>query len=95
MKINLALGAFALVFAAASPAAAHMTKSQTATMQRCHAMSHSRMVKNHACMSMMKMHGSAMGSHAMMKKGAMKDDMMNKDSMSPGMMNNSTTPKNH
>lgn len=94
-KFNLVFGSLALVFAAASPAAAHMTKSQTAMMKRCHAMSHRAMMKNHGCVAMMKTHGSAMRSHSMMKKGAMKDGMMGKDSMSNGMMSNSTMPKNH
>lgn len=94
MKFNLAVAALALTLAAGSTASAHMTKSHAATMKRCHAMSHSAMMKNHNCAAMMKMHGSSTGSHSMIKNAAMKGNMMEKGSMSGEMMGNSSMPKN-
>ena len=94
-KYALALAAIALSLAGASSASAHMTKSHAATMKRCHAMSHSAMMKNRSCVAMMKMHGSSMGSHPMMKHDAMKSNMTDKGSMSSEMMGNSSMPKNN
>ena len=95
MKYNLAIATLALSLAAGSSASAHMTKSHAATMKRCHAMPHSAMMKNRNCVAMMKMHRSSMGSHSMMKNGAMKGNMMDKGSMSGEMMGNSSMPKNN
>ncbi|MBC7504680.1 hypothetical protein [Sphingomonas sp. 10B4] len=85
-NFKLAVGAVAMVLIAGAPASAHMSKSHAAMMKRCHAMSHSAMMKNHGCASMMKHN---------MSKGSMKGGMMGNDSMSNGMMSNSTMPKNH
>ena len=94
-KYNLAVAALALSLAAGSSASAHMTKSHAATVKRCHAMSHSAMMKNRSCVAMMKMHGSSMGSHPMMKNVAMKGNMTDNGSMSGEMMGNSSMPKNN
>ena len=85
-NFKLAVGALAMALSAGAPAAAHVSKSHAAMMKRCHAMSHSAMMKNHSCASMMKHH---------MSKGSMKGSMMGDDSMSNGMMSNSTMPKSH
>jgi hypothetical protein len=71
------------------PAAmAHMSAADTRRMQRCNAMSHSRMMHNPACARMMRMHPDMMH-HDMMHhdpmmkhEGAMKHpDAMSHDSM--------------
>ncbi len=85
-NLKLVVGALAMGLIAGTPASAHMSKSHAAMMKRCHAMSHSAMMKNNGCASMMKHH---------MSKSMMKGDMKGKDSMSSGMMSNSTMPKNH